>query len=516
MYKFTNYGFGSCLKRYFSVSRELYRELPTYKVAIVGTGPAGFYTTHHLFAKANAFRLHIDILEKLPAPFGLSRYGVAPDHPEVKNCEEYLINIMKNKSDPSKNSLNHEVNFFGNIDVGKDVTLKELQENYHSIVLSYGTDNDNDLKIPGAELEGVVPARQFVNWYNGHPGYSSLSTDFKPPPLERVENVTIIGNGNVALDIARILLASPKSYWSPTDIHTEAFQKLQNSSVKNVNIVARRGLLESAFTNKEIRELFEISKSEGIQFLPIEECIFKSIEPFENLLGRADKRKLALLKKYSPQRSSERHEKSWSLKFLLSPLEIKKHDQDEELVSATVFQVNQLTYDSLTGNTNIKPVEGETVVIKNELVISSIGYRGILLPGFEEIGILFDSKHNRIANIGGRILSSSDENSHGHVYKKGWYTSGWIQSGPKGVIATTMMKAFDTAENLIEDLKNEIHTNASPDSLSNFHAKLYEKEAINWAGWLKLNEHEIAEGLKKGKSRYKESITEEMLKIANK
>lgn len=515
MHKLFNYRFGSCVKRHFSVSGKLHKDVPSYKVAIIGTGPAGFYTAHHLFAKANAFRLHIDFLEKLPAPFGLSRYGVAPDHPEVKNCDEYLINIMKNQSDPSKNSLNHGINFFGNIDVGKDVTLKELQQNYHSIVLSYGTDTDNDLKIPGAELEGVFPARQFVNWYNSHPDYSS-PTNFKPPPLEKVENATIIGNGNVALDIARILLADPKSYWSPTDIHTEAFEKLENSSVKNVNIVARRGLLESAFTNKEIRELFEISKAEGIQFLPIEESIFKSVEPFENSLGRADKRKLALLKKYSPKQLSEGYGKSWSLKFLLSPLEIKKNEQDEELVSATVFQVNQLTHDSLTGSTNIKPVEGETVVIKNELVISSIGYKGAQLPGFEELGILFDSKNNRLANIGGRILSFPHEKTHGHSYKRGWYTSGWIQSGPKGVIATTMMKAFDTAENLIEDLKNGIHTSASPDSLDNFHAKLYEKQAVSWTGWSKLDEHEIAEGLKRGKSRYKESITEEMLKIANK
>lgn len=261
-----------------------------FKVAIVGTGPGGFYTAHHLLNKSSPdVKLNIDFFEKLPTPYGLSRYGVAPDHPEVKNCEDHMINIMK---DFGNSESRHKVRFLGNVEVGKDIALKELEGNYNSIVLAYGcTSADNKLSIPGADLPGVVPARQFVNWYNGHPDYYG-ENKYIPPPLDKVDTVSIIGNGNVALDVARILLADPREHWAKTDISVDAQQLLEKSTVKHVRIVARRGILESAFSNKEIRELLELP----VKFVPLP----KDLLDFDTKkLGRVDKRRVSLLEKYS-------------------------------------------------------------------------------------------------------------------------------------------------------------------------------------------------------------------------
>lgn len=285
---FATHNYGVISKRCFSVSfRNFNQTVPSYKIAIVGTGPAGFYTAHHLLHKAaplEQFKLKIDFFERLPAPYGLSRYGVAPDHPEVKNCENYLNNIMEDypaEKDSNRESNNHEVRFFGNINIGKDITLTDLESNYHSIILSYGcTSDDNQLDIPGSQLPGVISAREFVHWYNGHPDYHSVGAQFTPPQLDKIEDVTIIGNGNVALDVARILLAEPEKHWSSTDISKEALESLFRSNVKNVNIVARRGILESAFSNKEIRELLELSKDQKVRFYQLKIPLWRVFNPW--------------------------------------------------------------------------------------------------------------------------------------------------------------------------------------------------------------------------------------------
>lgn len=521
---FATHNYGVISKRCFSVSfRNFNQTVPSYKIAIVGTGPAGFYTAHHLLHKAaplEQFKLKIDFFERLPAPYGLSRYGVAPDHPEVKNCENYLNNIMEDypaEKDSNRESNNHEVRFFGNINIGKDITLTDLESNYHSIILSYGcTSDDNQLDIPGSQLPGVISAREFVHWYNGHPDYHSVGAQFTPPQLDKIEDVTIIGNGNVALDVARILLAEPEKHWSSTDISKEALESLFRSNVKNVNIVARRGILESAFSNKEIRELLELSKDQKVRFLPIENTVMESIQPMVKGLGRIDKRRVGLLEKYSKQSPEvDNSMKTWSLQYLRTPIEFKINENSPDLLSTTTFQKNELIHDLLTNKIQIKPIDGEIESIKNELVIMSIGYKGSPLVGFEEAEISFDTHRNRLLNKEGRILSTSasGEELHNLVYKRGWYTSGWIKNGPKGVIATTMMESFETADNVLEDLSNTIHTNPSSDSTV-LEEKLKTIPAISWESWLKLEQVELKKGSELGKSRDKLSNTAEMLKIA--
>lgn len=475
----------------------------TFKVAIVGAGPAGFYTAHHLLHKCPPqTNIEIDFIEKLPAPYGLSRYGVAPDHPEVKNCEEYLDNIMQTFGHRD-NSQGSKARFFGNVDVGKDISLQDLQSCYHSIVLSYGcTAADNKLSIPGANLKGIISARQFVHWYNSHPDFYNPDTHFVPPDLLKIENVTIIGNGNVAMDVARVLLGN-STHWKSTDIALQATEMLQKSQIKQVNIVARRGILQSAFTNKEIRELLELSKLQNIQF-NIDSEIFKDIDI--KSLGRIDKRKVSLLQKYSQYPQIDNPDKSWNLQYLKGPRKFLPDENNPNQVEATEVVINELKIDNLTGKVSVIPTS-KLEIIKNDLVILSIGYSGIPLYGFEDVGIKFEN--NKLVNNRGRILSieSNKNNDENPIYKKGWYTSGWIKNGPQGVIATTMMDSFDTAEIILEDLNNGIYL--TPTSSITEYLDSY----VDWEGWNKLNNYEIKTGQELGKSRLKVCRTNDMLDI---
>ncbi|KAI5970090.1 ARH1 [Candida margitis] len=480
------------------------RLLEPFKVAVIGTGPGGFYTAHHLLNKSSPDKqIHLDFFEKLPTPFGLSRYGVAPDHPEVKNCEEFMTNIMAD----FRSSNRHKVRFIGNVEVGKDIKLKELEKNYNAIVLAYGcTSADNKLHVPGADLPGVISARQFVNWYNGHPDCYNSQNPYKPPPLDKIKDVTIIGNGNVALDVARILLADPIQHWHATDISVEAEALLEKSAVKNVNIVARRGILESAFSNKEIRELFELKDS---KFTPLEEGLLESLATRK--LGRVEKRRVSLIEKYNkPIGPGDQDKRKWTLRYLLSPVEFESGTDD--LLKSAKFVKNQPVDDPLLPG-RVRATD-EFVEIKNELIILSIGYQGTSIEGFEDVGIWFED--NKLHNRGGRVLSreSKGENNENLAYKKGWYTSGWIKNGPKGVIAVTMMDSFDTANNVLEDLTNGNYLQidegkdiTQSDSFKSLHDVVY------WDNWENLDRYELKEGKELDKSRFKVCNKQDMIEI---
>lgn len=472
--------------------------LNLYKVAIVGCGPAGFYTAHHLLHKSKNLPISIDFFDRLPTPFGLSRYGVAPDHPEVKNCEEYMENIMENDA--------FDTRFFGNVNVGGDLSLSDLKNHYHSIILAYGcTASDNKLSIKGSDHSAVISARKLVNWYNGHPDAAEWAIS-----LDKVEDVTIIGNGNVAIDVARVLLADPEKHWQPTDITTRAVEVLKKSAVKRINVVARRGLLESAFTNKEIRELVNVSKESGFRFVPIPESILGPIREKSKSLGRVDKRKFSILEKASQEQSNNTSNlKEWELMFALNPKEFTADPNDPRLLQSSVFEENELVEDTLTKKVSIKPT-GKLVSIKNELVILSIGYKGNELKGFEDLDISFDETKNRLSNNEGRLLSRSSDK--GFTYCHGWYTSGWIKHGPKGVIATTMMESFDTAEKIIEDLSNGVFN--QPSSNGDITDVLPEP-VVTWKQWNHINSCELEAGSLVGKTREKIPTRAGLLEKAN-
>lgn len=492
-----------------SISRLFCRTLSVssllnYKVAIVGSGPAGFYTAHHLLHKANGLDISVDFFDRLPAPYGLSRYGVAPDHPEVKNCEDYMDNLMED--------FPKQVRFFGNVNIGNDLSLKQLKHHYDSIVLAYGcTGSDNKLHVPGEDLPGVILARQFVNWYNSHPDSLSGPKNI-PPPLEKIKNVTIIGNGNVAIDVARVLLADPTKHWATTDISTAAVKLLEKSKVKRVNIVARRGLLQSAFTNKEIRELLQLSKELKVRFIPISADILDPIKPTAKSLGRVDKRKFTILEKASAEAQElDIDSKTWALEFLKSPKEFVVNPNDPQLLASTVFEENELVKDKLTQRVSVRPT-GKYTSIKNELVITSIGYKGVELKGFDSVGITFNTKKNCLVNREGRLLNNeSTDADHNFEYVRGWYTSGWIKKGPQGVIATTMMESFDTADKVLEDLSNGIHNESQTEDDI---VKELPETFVDWAGWKKINDAEIAKGKEMNKTRNKFADVGDMVKCA--
>lgn len=484
--------------------------LRNYRVAIVGTGPGGFYTGHHLLHKAHGVPLEIDFFERLPTPYGLSRYGVAPDHPEVKNCEECLDDLMKNFGD--------KIRFIGNVNIGKDISLKTLQECYHLVVLAYGcTSSDNRLNIPGSDLPGIISAREFVNWYNNHP--DSITNGFVPPPLHKIKDVSIIGNGNVAIDVARILLANAEQHWGRTDINPEAYKLLSSSEVKRVNIVGRRGILESAFTTKEIRELIDIEKHLAVWFNPIDEEILEPERGNISKLPRPAQRKIKLLDSASKNHESEKpnpDSKEWKLEYYKSPKAFQAHESDPELLKSTIFDKTQLQIDPVTQQKTAKST-GNTEEVMNELVILAIGYKGAALPGFDDVGLAFDKRRNSLLHEGGRlVLNSSAQSDAGakdlsqsqKSLVPGWYTSGWIKTGPKGVIAQTMLDAFNTGSAVLEDLRNNVHTGATLHRSIDDHLP---KDVVTWKDWELLNNQELAEGKSEGKTRRKFSSTAEML-----
>lgn len=472
-----------------------------FKVAIIGSGPAGFYTAHHLINKHEDVK--VDIFEKLPTPFGLSRYGVAPDHPEVKNCEDTFNQVAKNS----------RFKYFGNVEIGKDIKLEKLSSIYNAIVFAYGCTKDNKLNIPGEDHPGVISARKFVGWYNGLPEFENLN-----PPLDQIEDVIIIGNGNVAIDVARILLTPPEILYK-TDISNKAIKILEKNNLKKIKIIARRGFLESSFTNKEIRELLELEKF-GIKFDDIDEEILKPLIPFKKKFDRIISRRLDLIlnQMKSPQdrfktkklkyKIPDFFNKSWNLEYLKSPIEIFPNSSNPKIISSINLQKNQLIHDSPNSSSKIKPIKSSTILTKAELIITSIGYKGVDIKGMENLGIKFNEKTGTILNNNGRLI-----NEEGLILN-GFYASGWIRKGSAGVIASTMMDSFTTGELILKDYQDGKLENGNEEEDDDDIIKhLNLKNVVNWKDWEKLNKFEQKLGKHFNKSRYKILDIDKMLAI---
>lgn len=466
----------------------------TLKVAIVGSGPSGFYTAHDLLKKPN---VQVTMFEKLPTPFGLSRYGVAPDHPEVKNCEETF-------TEAAENDL---FEFVGNVEVGKDVSIEHLQKSFNGVVFAYGCDQGNKLGIKGEDSAGVINAHEFVAWYNGNPNIWNTGA----PPLDRVENVVIIGNGNVAMDIARILLM-PVEDLEHTDIASHAVSLLKKSTVKNIRIVARRGFVESAFTTKEIRELLQLEQY-GVKFDGIDQQIVETLLPLQKKLERVQKRKLTTVLEYMKPASERKGKlkyvvpsdvrKSWSLDYLLSPIEIKSNDKDTSLVSEIVFQKNRLHQDSPEGPVQVQHIPNNYETIKTDLVITSLGFKGSSLNGFEELGIQFDRRRGVIVNDSSRVLDNTNE------VIPGLYASGWIKNAKKGPILNALVDSNAVTEAIMKDYESGAIRRDAP-GLKGLELP---KDHTNWRDWQTLDSFELAFGQSHDKHRWKVPRVSDMLEI---
>ncbi|AET39664.1 NADPH-adrenodoxin reductase Ecym_4641 [Eremothecium cymbalariae DBVPG len=472
-------------------------------VSIVGSGPSGFYTAYHLLNKSR-IPLDITIWEKLPTPFGLSRYGVAPDHPEVKNCEKTFTAIA-NKFSGNVDPKMHSFRFIGNVTVGKDVPLKSLLDNQDVVVLSYGCGADKKLRIPGEEgTRGVFTSRQFVNWYNGHPEFSdnAILNEFD---WSNVRKVGIIGNGNVSLDIARLLVsAQVGEIWNKTDINPNALRLLRTAPIEDVRLIARRDFLHSKFTNKELREIWELERY-GIQGL-IEERYFnpsrwdlstadrglkRRIQMCEEYMKPFHERKGKSYTKYPPP--AEGYSKRVVFDYLKSPIRINK-DQHGVIKSITVCK------NSLTPTKKVFHHIEDTIEYDVDLLITSLGYRGEMLPEFTDLNIKFDN--NRIVNDRGQVLDTTSNPI------SGLFTSGWINKGSTGVIMNTMNNSFEVGDNIINyltELPTTLHKLRTPDDIV-----LCGTKATTWSDWLKMDSVEKERAIN-GQPRQKLLTVAEML-----
>ena len=452
---------------------------PPFRLAIIGSGPAGFYSAYRVLAKRQDTT--VDMYEKLPVPFGLVRFGVAPDHPEVKNCQDRFTEVA---SSP-------RFNFIGNLDVGKEIGLLDLRKQYDAILFAYGASKDRELGVPGEYLQGVYSARAFVGWYNGLPEYASLL-----PELQSGDTAVIVGQGNVALDIARILLSGVDRL-KTTDIAANALDALSSSKVTKVHVIGRRGPLQASFTIKELRELMQLP---DIQFKPIPLHLLPGPE---HKLPRAQKRISDLLRSHSKDPSNDdRLSKSIELDFLQSPMSFNADSNASNKLASTTLSHNRYK----NGNDLFDPSAGVESTntkdtLKTSLAFRSIGYKSEPLPGMQDLGIEFDMRTGTIPNLAGRVVS-------GRSAIPGLYCAGWVKRGPTGVIATTMEDAFSTAEIIVSDWEGKASGKPGWEALrSKF------PYATDWGDWLKIDAAEREMGRAKGKEREKFSSIDQMLDV---
>jgi len=432
--------------------------LPTYKIAIVGAGPAGYFTAQ-AFQKAQSddFSFAIDMIERLPTPWGLVRSGVAPDHPKIKTVSKVFEKIAK------------EPNFrlFANVELGKDVSLKDLRDQYDVVVLATGASKGRKLGIPGEELKNSLSAAQFVPWYNAHPDYVDVEVDLSS------DTAVVIGAGNVAMDIARILAIDP-SELDPTDVAEHALIKLKQSNIRTVIICGRRGPEHAAFTAPELRDLPKLENTDVfIDPKQIEEAI-KHIEEMDDV-------EKDLKNNIEAMKAIAEHEKKGvprklEIKFLSTPVEIKGNGRVEEIV----FQKNKVENGKVVATS-------ERFSVKTGLVITAIGYNSIEYPGIS-------IENGRITNIAGHVEHNV-------------YAVGWAKRGPTGVIGTNKSDSTDVVDLITENLKEPKTSEGITGLLKSGH------EVIDQIAWEKINASEVISGEIAGKPRVKEVDWKQLISL---
>ena len=383
-----------------------------YHVAIVGSGPSGFFAAASLFKAADAddnFDIAVDMLEMLPTPWGLVRSGVAPDHPKIKSISKQF----------EQTSEDTRFRFFGNVAIGEHVSPADLAELYDAVIYAIGTQADRPLNIPGEELPGSVAAVDFVGWYNAHPHFEEITPDLSGA------RAVVVGNGNVALDVARILVTEPDEL-AQTDIADHALESLRPRGVEEVIVIGRRGPLQTAFTTLELRELAELENVDVV----VDPADFENISDDDAAaVGKVCKQNIKVLKGYVGREPRPGHRRI-VFRFLTSPIEIVGGERVEKIMLGT----NELVSDD-NGRVVAKDT-GAREEVPVQLVVRSVGYRGVPTPGLP-----FDEKTGTIPNTAGRVDGSRNE-----------YVVGWIKRGPSGVIGTNKKDSQETVDTLIADL----------------------------------------------------------------
>ena len=448
------------------------------RVAIVGSGPAGFYAAGQLLSSSDPV-VAVDVFDRLMTPWGLVRFGVAPDHPKIKSVTRVFERTARMPG----------FAFHGNVEVGTDVTHEQLAAAYHAVLYAVGTPGDRRLGIDGEDLPGSESATEFVAWYNGHPDYAEMDFDLS------CKRAVVIGNGNVALDVARMLALSVDEL-QVTDIADHSIELLRKSNIEEIVVLGRRGPAQAAFTNPELRELADLDLADVIVDPADMELDIESAATLETADGTI-KRNVETLTNYAALTPSGKPRRV-VLRFLTSPVTIEGTDK----VEAIVIERNELIPGD-DGSLKARPT-GQTERLETGLVLRAVGYVGKPLPG-----VPFDFSRATVLNEGGRVLATESGSPI-----PGLYAAGWIKRGPSGVIGTNKKCAQETTGRLFEDFAHGLlpTPTSTPEALLE---RLRQKvNVVDYSGWEAIDAHERALGEPSGRPRVKLVRRDEQLKRA--
>ena len=449
------------------------------RVAIVGSGPAAFYAAEHLLKQAD-LTVQVDMLERLPTPFGLVRGGVAPDHQKIKSVIRIYEQVARHPG----------YRFYGNVEFGRDVSRDDLTAHFHQVVFATGAQTDRRIGIPGEDLAGVHSATEFVAWYNGHPDYRDRTFDLSQ------ERVAIVGVGNVAVDVARILLL-PFDELKATDMADHALDALSRSRVREVSMLGRRGPAQAAFSNLEVKELGERVDADVV--VAPEDVVLDPLSEAEvQKGGRIAQEKIDVLRAYAARPRGDRP-RALHLRFLVSPKEIVGNGVGR--VASMRIERNELV--QADSGAVACCGTGRVEEIPVGLVFRSVGYQGVALPG-----VPFDAARALIPNDRGRVLAAP-----GGARLRGLYATGWIKRGPTGVIGTNKADSVETARGMLEDrAAGELLEPRSPDAAA-FEAFLRGRQPrlVTYPDWQRLDRLETERGAAASRPRVKFTSVDEML-----
>jgi ferredoxin--NADP+ reductase len=449
------------------------------RVAIVGAGPAGYYAADALL-REEGLVVEVDLFDRLPSPYGLVRHGVAPDHQKIKAVTVAFDKIAGHP----------RFRFFGGVELGRDLTVDDLRRHYHQIVYATGAQTDRRMGIPGEDLRGSHPATEFVAWYNGHPDFRDLQFDLSQ------ERVAIVGVGNVAVDVARILCRSADEL-ARTDIAEQALEALRQSRVREVYLLGRRGPAQAAFTNPELKELGDLPHADLVIQPEEVELDPLSREAAERSGDRAALKKVEILQEFARRRPAGKPRRL-VVRFLLSPVEVLGN-RAGQVVGLRLVR-NRLVATE-TGSLQAAST-GEHEQLAVGLVFRSVGYRGVPLAGVpfhEGWGVIFNER--------GRVLDPATKQA-----RVGEYVTGWIKRGPTGVIGTNKPDAAETVQGMLEDAA-ERHLLSPPEPSAASVVRLVQERQpahVTWAEWKQLDAIEVARGRAGGRPRIKFTRVKEM------
>ena len=450
----------------------------TLRVAIVGAGPSGFYAADHLLRQERP--VAVDLFDRLPTPFGLVRGGVAPDHPKIKSVTRVYDKVAAHPA----------FRFFGNVTAGRDISADELARHYHAVLWAVGAESDRALDIPGEALPGSHTATEFVGWYNGHPDFQDRTFDLTQ------QAAAVVGVGNVAMDVTRILASDPEEL-AGTDITPTALEALRRSRVRTIYLLGRRGPAQAAFTNPELKELGELAQAD-VHLRPEDAALdAASRAALEAEPDREAEKNLTTLAEYVA-RGTQGRPRRIEIRFCTSPLRIEGTGRVERLV------VGRNRLEGGPGGVRAVATGGEEVLDVG-LVFRSVGYRAQPVPGLP-----FDTKRAVIPHDRGRVLEGP-----GGAPRSGHFVAGWIKRGPSGIIGTNKPDAVETVSTLLEDADRGVLPGPDRPGPEAVPALLRSRgvEVVEWKDWQALDAHEVAAGARRGAPREKVTSVGEMLAI---